>query len=338
MFDRYTEFLIKNKDLSPDFEFIPLTQKQNRFQFVGGQIVNGYLYAIVNSAEKLLKYNISNGYMNFVGQFDKTDFKWTGGCIYDNVLYSFPRAADSLLVYYPESEAFEEIDCGFKYNGEHHYGGVCTNDGIIYQPPRNTDHILKWDIKNKKTQQIQINNGQICRYCGSLIHPNGYIYFIPEKDFRVIKMKIQTEEINYIDDPVCGMAFNPVAAADGNIYGFRTDNGILKIDVLKNKVSILYSDCKIGAYGTKSGINGKLYSLPGYTNDVWEFNPFNENLKKCCSVEEGYRVNYAGGAVDLNGDIYALPVFAENILKISFKKHNVNIPLDIYNIFFKDFY
>jgi len=338
MFKRFIELVGKNKDLSPDFEIIPLTEKQNRFQYVGGQIENGMLYSVVNSAEKMLKYDIAKGTMCFGGAFSKTDFKWTGGCIYEHRLYSFPRLSNNLLVYNPDSDVFEEIDCGLNYNGEHHYGGVCTSDGIIYQPPRNTDHILKWDIKNKTCKKIQINDSKVCRYCGSVLHPNGNIYFIPEKDFCVIKMNIKTEEVSYIDGPICGMAFNPVIAANGNIYGFRSQNGILKIDTKTDKVKILYEDCKIGSYGTKVGINGKLYSLPGYTNDVWAFDPFSETLEKCYSIDAQNKVNYAGGAIDLNGDIYALPVHADNIFKISFQKYNRNIPLDIYNAFFNDCY
>lgn len=338
MLDRFIEFIDKNRNLSPDFEFIPLTDKQNRFQYVGAQIENGKLYSIVNSAEKMLKYDIKNGTMDFLGTFPKTDFKWTGGCFYNGFLYCFPRFSNSLLVYYPDTDTFQEIDCGYNYTAEHHYGGVCTTCGIIYQPPRSTDHILKWDIKTKTCQKIQINGGQSCRYCGSVIHPNGYIYFIPEEGFCVIKMNIKTEEISYIDNPICSMAFNPTVAANGNIYGFSSDNGILKIDTKNDKVSILHKDVRIRSYGTKSGINGKLYSLPAYTNDVWEFDPFSEDLKKCYSFSAINKVNYAGGAVDLNGDIYALPVYADNILKISFKKYNVNIPPDIYNAFFKDFY
>ena len=56
MFKKYMEFINKNKNLSPDFEIIPLTEKQIRFQYVGGQIENGVLYGVVNRAQKLLKY------------------------------------------------------------------------------------------------------------------------------------------------------------------------------------------------------------------------------------------------------------------------------------------
>ena len=65
MFKRFIELVGKNKDLSPDFEIIPLTEKQNRFQYVGGQIENGMLYSVVNSAEKMLKYDIEQGTMCF---------------------------------------------------------------------------------------------------------------------------------------------------------------------------------------------------------------------------------------------------------------------------------
>jgi len=41
MIEKFKEFVGRNRDLSPDFEMIPLTEKQNRFQYVGGQIQNG---------------------------------------------------------------------------------------------------------------------------------------------------------------------------------------------------------------------------------------------------------------------------------------------------------
>lgn len=339
LFDEYMSFVNENKDLTPEFKYIPLTEKQNSFQYVGGQISNGNLYSIVNSSEKMLIYNILNNKMDFVGNFDKSDFKWTGGCIYDNDLYAFSRTENSLLKYCPETNSSEKIPCDFKYEKEHHYGGVCTNEGIIYQPPRNSDHILKWDIKNKTCKKIQINNGANARYCGSVIHPNGYAYFIPEKDFCVIKMDLKTEKTESVGMPIPCMAFNPVVAPDGNIYGFRAaGGGLVKIDTSTDTVSILHEDCIIRAYGTKNGINGKLYSLPGYTGDVWEFNPLTGELKKYYSLSEKEKVHYAGGAIAPNGDIYAIPVHADNILKISFEKYKINIPGDIYNEFFKDFY
>ena len=250
----------------------------------------------------------------------------------------FPRRENKLLVYHTDTEKFEELPCDFEYVGEHHYGGVCTANGIIYQPPRNTNHILKWDLRNKTCKKISLNSDKPCRYCGSIIHPNGFIYFTPENGHRVMRLNIKSDEIDFIGEPLQCMVFNPTIAIDGNVYGFGSGNGIVKIDVQRNAVSVIYKDFRFGAYGTKAGINGKLYSLPGYTNDVMEFDPKTSAIKKFFSLNTKFEINYAGGATNLNGNIYALPVHADNILLIDFNEENKIIPQDLFNAFFKDFY
>ena len=39
MFEKLLVFCGANKDLKPELEEIPLTQKQNRFQYVGGHLL-----------------------------------------------------------------------------------------------------------------------------------------------------------------------------------------------------------------------------------------------------------------------------------------------------------
>ena len=86
MLKKYLDFVYKYKEFKPNFEVIKLSQKQNSFQFVGGQIANNKLYSIVNSSEKMLRYNLKTKEMQFLGEFSKTDFKWTGGCVYENMM------------------------------------------------------------------------------------------------------------------------------------------------------------------------------------------------------------------------------------------------------------
>ncbi|MBR2884100.1 MAG: hypothetical protein IKB93_04835 [Clostridia bacterium] len=336
---KYNDFVYKYKDITPSIQQIPIT-KQNSFQYVGGQILNKKLYAVVNSAETMLRYDIKGGKVNFLGNFPKEDFKWTGGCIYKNVFYAFPRKSGSLLAFDIERETFSQIICPFSYDGEHHYGGVCTKDGIIYQPPRSSNNILKWDIASGICEEIIINDGAKGRYCGSILHPDGYVYFIPEAGFCVLKMDLRTEKIVPIGEPVQGFTFDLKIAKNGNIYGFRSAThigGIMKIDTKKDTVSILYEDVLFASYGTKAGINGKFYSLPGYTKDVWEFDPETEGLRVVHTINSEQKVHYAGGATDVNGNVYAVPVFAEDVLALKFKE-DVEIPLDIYKAFFVDFY
>ena len=51
MLEKYRAFVEQNKELTPDFSFVPISEIQNRFQYVGGQIANGKLFAIINSSE-----------------------------------------------------------------------------------------------------------------------------------------------------------------------------------------------------------------------------------------------------------------------------------------------
>lgn len=339
----YYNFVMENRESEPKTEIIKLTEKQHSFQYVGGQITDNKLYGCVNSATKMLKYDISTGDMEFVGDFSCVDFKWTGGGIYEDNLYFFPRVENSLLIYSPTDNTFTKEECEFNYEKEHHYGGVITDNGIIYQPPRNTNHILKWDLNTKKCEKIYINNKEVCRYCSNIIHPNGYIYFIPEKDFDIIKMNIKTEKSEYLKTSFDCMCFNCVIGADGNIYGFRSatgdyGKGIVKINVECDTVELLHTECEFGAYGTKNAINGKIYAIPGYYNDVWEFDPFTNSIKKIYTVNQKCDVHYAGGPIDINGDIYSVPVKADNVLKLSFGHCNKIIPKDIYNKYFRNFY
>ena len=120
--------------------------------------------------------------------------------------------------------------------------------------------------------------------------------------------------------------------------GFSAGKGILKIDTQGNSVSVIHKDVYFGAYGTKAGINGKLYSLPGYTNDVMEFDILTGKVKKLFSLGTEFDINYAGGATDSCGSIYALPVHADSILLVDFSEFNKAIPMDLYDAFFKDSY
>jgi hypothetical protein len=68
-----------------------------------------------------------------------------------------------------------------------------------------------------------------------------------------------------------------------------------------------------------------------------ECDPFTGELKECAYLNEKHEVHYAGGAVDVNGNIYALPVHADEILKISFDGVADEIPKELYG-FFSDCY
>lgn len=325
-----------NKDISYTAYEIDLNQK-GYHQWVGGQVHNDVLYAIPNHETKILKYHLESGEEEYVLGISEGKYKWTGGTVYKNVLYGFPRSSNNLLSLDLMSGVVKEIPLTCNYDSEHHYGGVCTKTGIVYQPPRNNNHILRIDLKTKVCKKIFIKGlNENSRYCGSIIHPDGNVYFFPEHMERVLKLDIQTEKYSFIGEEISPMCFEAKVAMDGCIYGFSAYNmGMLKIDVQKETSEILYPDTYFGSYGTKMGVNRKLYSVPGDGQFVWEYDSANNILKKICDLKDSTKAKFAGGAVDDNGRIFLIPADAGRIL--------VYEPSDIekingLSILFEDFY
>ena len=81
----------------------------------------------MNSSEKMLRYNLKTKKMQFLGEFSKTNFKWTGGCVYKNKLFSFPRRAEYML-------SFD------------------LKNGDIYALPVHADNILRLNFEEAKAE------------------------------------------------------------------------------------------------------------------------------------------------------------------------------------------
>lgn len=272
-------------------------------------------------------------------KFGDKPFKFTGECIYDDKLILFPRQNDSYQIIDLKTKAIDCLYSGENDCAEHHYGGVCTEKGIVYQPPRASNTILSLDISKKSVKRIKLWPSFLhMRYCGSILHPNGLIYFLPENGY-VIAFNPDDMKWSFIGKKVSGMVYDAKVGIDGNIYGFSGyGKGIVKIDVLNKKTSMLYDDICFGAYGTKTGVNGKMYSVPGNSNCVWEFDYINGKLKKICEIDDNTNCcKYAGGLTSKRGIIYGSPVGRRSILCVSPSKE-IYIPDRLYERFYADFY
>ena len=246
------------------------------------------------------------------GKLKTGTFKWTGGCEYKGRCYGFPRKENSLLVIdQKKREAFSQ-KLNICYRGEHHYGGVLTPGGVVYQPPRNTDHVLKIDLNTYETDRIDMPCIEgTCRYSSSVLHPSGEIYLIPEFGYRMAVLDPDTEEIHYFGEKSGHLVFGAVVGIDGNIYGFfKEGKGILKVDVKNKKTEFIHEE--IGnpdCYGSVVGINGKIYGVPGGGNTIWEFDVRNQTVRKLFEIEERGYAKCAGGGVGADGTIVMMPCF-----------------------------
>ena len=311
-------------------------------KYVGGVEITGAIKcAIPNTGRSVMCYNDDFTEINRVGTLSDGRFKWTGGGIYNDKVYGFPRASNAILCYDYGKRELSEICLDTKYRKEHHYGGVLTETGMIYQPPRDTDHILVIDLNTMKVRSVYLAPSFLrlkMRYCGSVYHPNGFIYFLPERGARVIKFNPITEEYQYIGKVIKeAMVFGAVVAGDGNIYGYGSHKGLIKIDVYSESVEMLFEHLYFGCYGSKLGINGKIYGIPGDGDEFWEYDIKNNNVRSCGRYPSKVRAKCAGGFTAKNGDIYMTPAFGSEICVLRFGM-NEEIPSKIYAKYFIDNY
>ena len=336
----YRNYITQNQNVkySVCFEKLPFTAVD--YKWVGAQYFNHCLYGIPNGMDAILKHTAETNI--FLDKMGRDAFKWTGGCMWNNCLYGFSRTQNCIFKMSLETEKVEYIFLENRYLQEHHYGGVCTKEGIVYQPPRDCNHILVWNLKTGKTRKIYLNlrtEQQKFRFCGSVIHPDGYIFFLPEMGERVIRLNIKTEEWSFIGGKINAMVFDARVAIDNNIYGYSAYcDGILKIDIKTGHTEMIHKEINPGAYGTKLGVNGHLYSIPGNGNYVWDFDPISDSLRNIFEVSDYCEAKYAGGVTTPQGDILAVPAKENRLMKLKVDTANITIPKDIYFNYFTDCY
>lgn len=339
-FDRYYNYVMENKAVKYKVVFEPLPLVSAEHKWVGAQYAGKNVYGIPNDMNAILRYTEKS--CVYFGELGNGLFKWTGGCLWNNFLYAFPRTSSSILKMSLETENIGFIESEKKYTAEHHYGGVCTREGVVYQPPRDSNHILVWNLKTEESRKIYLTSESDCkifRYCGSILHPNGYIYFLPERGEKIIKLNIKDESWRFIGEKIDAMVFDAKVAVDKNIYGFSAYcNGLLKVHVDEDYAEMIHDEIAPGAYGTKLGVNGHLYSVPGDGSQVWDFDPITNSIESIYQFSFDAKAKYAGGVTLKNGDIYAVPARENQLFQLRADEAGIEIPNDIYQDFFVDEY
>lgn len=302
------EFIISNEENR--FEKVEeIVFHDNNYQAVGGIIVDNKLYMTPANGRDLLVLSLDKMQFTHIGNLKGGTLRYSGIGKYKGMLYCFPRSANSIVRINPENDFVDEIELYTKYKKEHHYSGVITRDGLLYMPPRNENHILVVNLNTFETSKIKIGN-MTYRYSGIVQHPNGYIYMIPEYNQKVIKLDPITHRFQFIGKFLKeSRVLGPTISYDGDIYGFLGfRGGILKIDVKKERVEILCSDTNTGSLGTELAANGKLYSVPSYSNDIFEYDTKKQEIKKVGEISrETRKAACAGAAISEDGSIFCVP-------------------------------
>lgn len=331
-------FLSEHRDLGYSLSAPFPVGKTGEFDYVGAQpagdravfVPNGAGYFVIMGRDGSVERS------NLDKRGNEGPFRWTGGALWNGSLVCFPRTSNEMLLLELSSRESRLVNLGQGYTCEHHYGGVLVGDAV-FQPPRSEDHILCTDLRTMKSRRIPLAPSRIGfkpRYCGSVLHPNGLVYFLPERG-RVIELNPATDRFRFIGRPVNAMAFSAALAPDGCLYGFSGySRGILRVDPENGSAEMVRRDIGCpGAYGTRLGVNGKLYSVPGDGDAVLELDPKTLEVRELCHLgTPGSKAKCAGSATLRDGTFAFAPALGKDAYFLA-PDRPVKIPEEIYGLF-----
>lgn len=324
--------LIENNTASRFKRFEALGDFEYMFKYVGLVAAdNEKLYGITNGGTDVLEINPTDKSWKRFGTLPDGEFKWTNGCFYKGFVYGYPRRSNHLLKIDPNTHETELINLDLNYTKEHHYSGVLVGN-TVYQPPRNTDHILCINLDNYSTFQIPL--GREMLYNGAIYHYNGLVYLFPGKrGDKVMVLNPQTKAVSYIGSPINCSVYGASTALNGCIYGFGGSGsyGILKINPSEGTTTILHKNVSFGAYGSQIGVDGKIYTILGAGITVYALNPNDETITKVArySDKKENKAKCAGCAVAKDGTIWCVPAFGKTIHVYSFETNGRELPSEV---------
>ena len=290
--------------------------------------------SINNSAAQTMLYYPETQKTEFIGDLPDLKFSYSCGAYYDKngYVYGFPRNSNKLLKIDINEKTVEETDIGldnFVIDDKeiifgHHYGGVLVGDRIVLPPRVGANYILCIDLNNYTCKKIFDPIWETNRSNGAVLHPNGKIYFTPFRKSSVVEFDPLTESVRTVGDPVPVNLFGGTVYSDGCIYSFSQQTGLYRIDAGNSKTELVTDKAENtpigGCYGTITHFNGKIYGIPGNSNDLYEYDPAAEKVRIYCTFDDGKfnEAKWAGGQLLTNGNIYLVPAFGRFAAEIAF--------------------
>ena len=292
----------------------------------------GNFYAIPTCAGNVLKYNVTENRISFLGEIEKDNYAYTGG-VFDekrNCIWGFPRNSNCLLKINISDESIQEIPLGIKFVGtkihdSHHYNGVLVND-VIYCPPRSKSNgILKINLVDMEASIVDIDNviGRNMSYSG-IVHIKSMdaLLLLPSKGSIFTLFYLKTGKICLICDKVDYFCFGAIEDIEGNIY-FACDIGIGKVSISEKRIDILKQfPMREKVYGVVQHNNKNIYCYGNNSNSVYEYSPKINQLKvvsKFYDVNKRGMSSYTMGELMEDENIYLVPCFGRFFSRLKFE-------------------
>ena len=100
---------------------------------------------------------------------------------------------------------------------------------------------------------------------------------------------------------------------------------------------MIHTDIEPGAYGTKYGADGCLYSVPGDGSKYFRYDTESDSVEVAFNLKDKSKAKYAGGVTLSQGHIICIPAKEKNILELSPNKE-ITINRQVYDFFCVDNY
>lgn len=248
------------------------------YKYGGGILApNGKIYFIPCSATAVLVVDPSNDSSYTFGSIAGGSFYWLGGSLNKEgtKIYCTPHLTTSILVIDIENESTYTIP-GLPATANKYSSSQLTPDGYIYCVPTHISNILKIDPSNDTFTTFGTASGGSDKYYSSILAPDGFIYGLPYAGTNdVLKINTSNDTISQISSS--GGVLGACLGVDGKIYGISTGSFNV-FDPSNNSTNVVNGLGLSYNQGLVMGLNGKMYSIPRYSDGVIVIGQTIENL------------------------------------------------------------
>ncbi len=268
----------------------------------GGNLADdGFVYSIPANATRVLKINPRNDKLEMIGPIFPGRQKWFGGIMgSDRCIYGISQNADGVLKIDPATQACTIMGEGTLGDGMWKWhGGIAINGGKkILGFPNNADTVLVIDVEQQKVYTVgdetilksgrhRIPQDRRYKYLGGATTlDDKYTYLFPCDAERVLKINNSTLELSLV---------GPELLEGENKYqnGFASVDGCL--------------------YGIPQRAAGVIRIVPA---DIYGGEEDHVDVLYCGDDMVSCKDKFEGGVIDLEGNMYCIPLRAKQLLKV----------------------
>ncbi len=255
----------------------------------------------VANATRVLKIDPTNETIECIGPTFEGLQKWFGGILgSDKCIYGIPQNASQVLKINPYTQECTVIGNSLGDGMWKWHGGTAINGGKqIIGYPNNVDSVLVIDVENQRVFTVgdetilrsgrhRIPQDRRYKWLGGAVSLNGkYSYLFPCDAERVLRIDNDTFELVLV---------GPELLEGENKYqnGFVSKDGCV--------------------YGVPQRSAGVLRVIPGYLlgDNVED----QVDVLYCGDDLVNIKDKFEGGVIDLDGNIYCIPLRAKTLMKV----------------------